>query len=646
MKKILISGLVILAFNLTLNAWAEEYGKSETEILPQAGMGGVFKEPVANEKYKIMSAESFEQNKARKSLRNIGISSSEIDEFFAEIEEYRWAFTEGDIYSDIPQLVVDLRNLSANGDEILALFKTILRFANLRAEANFLQLLETIDNLNDLKGISDRRKFELIKNFAEKCIGTSGSIYANISVAIETIKREAKINEPEAIFNFLWIISENTGGDASDILGNSWFQVLETALRELNNKGVEGKKSLELLGTITECAGISTKAAFAALPGAFDALIDNDRVRNTDKAIDILEDIADWAGVLTGAAYKALSPDVLSKVANPAYFGDNFKKILLSEMAIHNNMLTEDRNSVKKVIDDSYFQSRAVNAGLSPVNTFSIAQSVVRYINVFKDGKHSSHNIEYATRKIMAELDEFKKDTILGSETELIVFADSADPAFTTDAITYPAQKLFGVKDYSAFETDKDKSAFLDAIKNSKGETTIWLSGHGGEDSFAGTLSPQELADALLQRGNMNIGEVTIVANACNSWDYKDKVYTCLCNELKSRGVDEDEIELPVMITVTNKGRDGADVLRENIDGVMISDELMYALCKIHKNGPVPFPVTGEDFMKIEEIICYLPDSMNDIAVSIPAPAYDLDSKPYLDILTIELEENLGYEYE
>jgi hypothetical protein len=241
-------------------------------------------------------------------------------------------------------------------------------------------------------------------------------------------------------------------------------------------------------------------------------------------------------------------------------------------------------------------------------NKFSVALTAQRYLE--RSGKEATiENMQEVTELILTQRTTFANHIILDENTHFIPLTHEDDFNFHNDKMVTLARDA-GVTNIANEELrgKENKDQFREIVRDSgkQEKTTIYFNGHGGpkhmwlSDGEAGNedsedmetpraISYIEFGNDLASRGNL--GEVTIMIDACYSSDFKNNLLAYL---------DEQGIrEMPVIITETNRGQVGW------------TNTFFPALEEAHEPGT---PVTGADMYEVESITFV----QQDLSITIP----------------------------
>ncbi len=247
---------------------------------------------------------------------------------------------------------------------------------------------------------------------------------------------------------------------------------------------------------------------------------------------------------------------------------------------------------------------------LTYMNVFSLAQDVYYRIS---EGEYDMNDdtIRQAVSEIYAEWEYVSERELFGPNTQLILFTHE-DEKFNNDEVL---EKVFfrsggtkknilanakGMKIEDGKNIEKEK--ILDAIRNSKGVTTVLFSGHGSPENWsfsnnqsdrldhylgrrAKSINYQELGDALIESGN--IENINLIGATCSGYNYLVNLF----EYLEQRGVHERPY---VGISAASDGRHGYSG-GENVESLLLD-----ALYRVSQDGN---PIAIKHFFKAEGLI-------------------------------------------
>jgi hypothetical protein len=294
----------------------------------------------------------------------------------------------------------------------------------------------------------------------------------------------------------------------------------------------------------------------------------------------------------------------------------------------------EDSGEFTRIYEEPLMQRyfRDNKSSLTYAETFSITLAAMRYVADRLTADYSDRNLGIALKKVTAQREKFKRLHILDRDTTLIHFTNDEYNAgenmqrFDNKDVISLAKNA-GVKKIidENMTGPKYKGKILDAIRNSRGPTTIWFSGHGekqvwylgsgpedrkiaDETGQPWTISFVELGDALLERGDAS--DVIIVADACLQYNFMKN----LEEYMQKMQPDGTRVGMPVMVTAANKNmlaysgaafeymtygdRDTQPIF--NTGSVFLD-----AVSSAHKGGA---PLTGADILQIEPMVYHMMD--------------------------------------
>lgn len=230
--------------------------------------------------------------------------------------------------------------------------------------------------------------------------------------------------------------------------------------------------------------------------------------------------------------------------------------------------VTEDYDKFEDLyfmpVMQNYFRANADK--LTYANSFSIALTVLRYIDKNAGGIINDANINKALDKITRSRDKFANFELINKDTTLIHFTHE-DDVFSNDGIgQFAKDSNVGRIENNDLKGPESKDKVLQLIAGSKGKTTVWFNGHGGPMVLGLGMKPkeiersniqinkwtityQEMGNALIRSGNVR--NITIIIDACYSYDYSVHLFNYLKNPNPPlKGIDK----VPVIVTETNKG--------------------------------------------------------------------------------------------
>ncbi|MBI2639073.1 hypothetical protein HYW83_05795 [Candidatus Peregrinibacteria bacterium] len=256
---------------------------------------------------------------------------------------------------------------------------------------------------------------------------------------------------------------------------------------------------------------------------------------------------------------------------------------------------------------------------ISWMNAFSLAQGTYESLKAqgMQDAEMTDQRIQEIAEKMMNGMDRVRNRELFGPNTKLILFTHE-EAQFDNDFIL---ERLYfkrgGRKENTVsakgVRLDKngkniEKERTLEAIRRSKGSTTVLFSGHGSPEnwgfarnqSFAlnrnldpspDTINYRELGDALMVSGNME--NMHLIGATCYAYDY----FMNLFKYLRERGCKQQPY---VSISAANKAKPayGFDPFSKQ---EIINDVFLNAVDQVTlAEGRSQAPIVVDDVFKAE----------------------------------------------
>lgn len=278
---------------------------------------------------------------------------------------------------------------------------------------------------------------------------------------------------------------------------------------------------------------------------------------------------------------------------------------------------------------------------LSNTERWSVGVSTVR-LNKINEAMGNEVRISSSVKEIIDTRKEFENTELLGPSTKNFIIATNdekyvvdkkevnrfQEAEITTLGLDSGVDEKAIIKGLNG---PNAKNKILDNVKDSKGDTTIYFSGHGGpEHQWLGSgtvgsersddlrnslaISYLELGEKLAQRSENGekLTNVKIIINSCYSYDFAKNLYSYL----GSQNVKE----FPIIITATNNqqlayGRPENNPLDYN--GEKIYDHKLYAIKSTKSTGKAltmkdVYKSEGKkEFFTLEDSAVFIPSQYN-----------------------------------
>lgn len=367
-------------------------------------------------------------------------------------------------------------------------------------------------------------------------------------------------------------------------------QAKQTTKRILIKMNNEEPYNLELINGSADLRPMLLKYQWNDLIPMFEDLLNFVAEHPREKMVDFFSQTINKEDFpieprLLNAARSAVASDYIAQA-------DQYQLISLSTENFNQIFFSE---TLQKVL-----QARA--GTMTYMNAVSLAQAVYQKTQNQKfHGQEMS--IEVATTEILERLDSVKGRQVYGPDVQVILVAgaeDSFNNIGTLNELYYGSggkseNVLLYAKGFQEEDQEKNNEArFLEAIRNSKGPTTINISAHGYRTDFSFDeehfLKYEDLAQALIDSNNIN--NITLIFDTCESYVFRKAIFMYL----HQKDITDSDVAGLVIITSSNYG-DSSYSLNQAERLTQFDSVFSKTLYNVTERNS---PITVEDVLKVE----------------------------------------------